>query len=47
MFAMKMKERSRTPIEWAFYGVGLITTVLVTIYVTHIAKKALENSIES
>ncbi len=39
--------RSRTPAEWAFYAVGLIATIVVTVYVTHIAKKALANKIAS
>lgn len=42
-----MKERSRTPIEWACYAIGLIATVLIMIYATRIAKKALENRITS
>jgi len=33
--------RSRTPGEWALYGVGLIATVAVSIYVTRVARKAL------
>jgi len=42
-----MKERSLTPIEWTCYAIGLIATVLVMIYATRIAKKALENRITS
>lgn len=38
--------RSRTTAEWILYGVGLIATVAVTIYVTKIAKKALNQKIE-
>ena len=34
-------ERTRTPAEWAFYGLGLIATVTVTFLITRIAKKAL------
>ncbi len=34
-------ERSRTPLEWALYGAGLLATIGVTLYVTRIAKKAL------
>jgi len=33
--------RRRTPAEWAFYFVGLLATVAVTVYVTRIARKAL------
>jgi len=34
-------ERERTTGEWVLYGVGLLATVVVTIFVTHVAKKAL------
>lgn len=33
--------RSRTPAEWTLYGVGLLATVLVTVYITKIARTAL------
>ena len=33
--------RTKTPLEWSLYGVGLIATVAVTIYVTKLARKAL------
>jgi len=33
--------RQRTPVEWAFYGVGLIATVAVTVLVTRLARAAL------
>jgi len=36
---------SRTTAEWVLYGVGLIATVAVTVYVTKIAKKALQKKI--
>ncbi|MEA5509670.1 TVP38/TMEM64 family protein [Crocosphaera sp. UHCC 0190] len=39
-------ERAKTPLEWGLYIVGLIATVLVTVYVTKIAQKALNNQIE-
>ncbi|MGB3402282.1 MAG: TVP38/TMEM64 family protein [Microcoleaceae cyanobacterium] len=38
--------RTRTTAEWILYGVGLVATVAVTIYVTKIAKKALNQKIE-
>ncbi|MGB5592751.1 MAG: TVP38/TMEM64 family protein [Crocosphaera sp.] len=38
--------REKTPLEWGLYIVGLIATVLVSIYVTKVAKKALSNQIE-
>jgi uncharacterized membrane protein YdjX (TVP38/TMEM64 family) len=34
-------ERAKTPGEWIMYGVSLAATILVTVYVTKIAKKAL------
>ena len=33
--------RARTPLEWAFYAVGLIATVTVTIYLTRVARASL------
>ena len=33
--------RTRTPAEWAFYAVGLLATVAVTIYVARVARAAL------
>ena len=38
-------ERTRTTGEWALYGVGLLATVVVTVFVTRIAKKALAKKI--
>ena len=38
-------ERSRTPAEWVLYGVGLLATVAVTVYVTKIARRALNQRI--
>jgi bacteriorhodopsin len=32
---------SRTPVEWAFYAVGLVATVAVTVFVTRVARRAL------
>ena len=40
-------ERTRTPAEWALYGVGLIATIAVTIQVTRIAKRSLAKRIDS
>lgn len=37
--------QSRTPAEWAVYVVGLLATVAVTVYVTRIARKALEKKV--
>ena len=41
-----MGERARTPAEWAFYLVGLIATVVVTVYVTRISGKALAEKVK-
>lgn len=40
-------QRQRTQAEWALYGVGLLATVVVTIFVTRIARKALAEKITS
>ena len=40
-------ERQRTPLEWGLYGVGLMATVTVTLYITKIAQKALNQKIDS
>jgi len=38
-------ERSRTPAEWALYVVGLIATVVLTLYITRIAQRALNRTV--
>ena len=38
-------ERTRTAGEWALYGVGLLATVAVTIFVTRLARRALATRI--
>ncbi len=38
-------ERSRTPAEWALYGVGLMATVVLTLYITRIAQRALNRKV--
>jgi len=35
------RSSGRTPAEWALYGVGLLATVAVTVYVTRVARAAL------
>lgn len=45
--AQVVGERSRTPGEWALYGVGLLATVAVTVYVTRIARRALAGRMDS
>ena len=37
--------RERTPGEWAFYGVGLLATVAVTVQVTRLARRALDKRV--
>ena len=39
--------RQRTTGEWVLYGVGLLATLIVTIFVTRLAKKALAKKINS
>lgn len=41
-----MGERSRTWVEWLLYGMGLIATVIVTIYITKISQNALNQKIK-
>jgi len=36
---------ARTPAEWALYGVGLLATVAVTVFVTRIARNALRQRV--
>ena len=44
-FAVGGGQHTRTPAEWALYGVGLLATVAVTIFVTRIARRALQQRI--
>ncbi len=37
---------TRTPAEWALYGVGLLATAAVTLFVTRLARRALAQRIE-
>lgn len=37
--------RQRSTGEWALYGIGLLATLIVTVYVTRIAKRALSQKI--
>jgi len=34
-------DRTRTPAEWALYGVGLVATIVVTVFVTRLARSSL------
>jgi len=38
-------DRSRTPTEWVLYAAGLAATVVVTIFITRIARRALGESL--
>jgi len=40
-------QRQRTTGEWVLYGVGLLATVIVTVFVTRVAKKALAKKISN
>ena len=37
---------ARTPAQWVLYGVGLLATVAVTVYVTRVARRALNERIK-
>ncbi len=39
--------RQRTTVEWVLYGVGLLATVIVTVFVTRLARRALAKKIGS
>ena len=39
--------QTRSPAQWALYGVGLVATLVVTVYVTRIARRALGKAIEN
>ena len=43
--ALGSGERSRTPAEWALYVVGLTATVVLTLYITRIAQRALNRKV--
>ena len=43
-FAAAGGARVRTPGEWALFGVGLVATLVVTLYVTRIARAALRDA---
>ena len=37
--------QQRTPAQWALYGVGLVSTIVVTVFITRIARRALAERI--
>ncbi|MEG3896533.1 MULTISPECIES: TVP38/TMEM64 family protein [unclassified Microcoleus] len=43
--ALGSSGRSRTAAEWALYGIGLLATIVLTVYATRFAKKALDEKI--
>lgn len=40
------REGGRSAAEWALYGVGFAATVIVTIYITRVARAALQDNLE-
>jgi len=38
-------DRQRTALEWTLYAVGLLATIMVTVYITRVARKALAGRI--
>jgi uncharacterized membrane protein YdjX (TVP38/TMEM64 family) len=45
LVAIGAGQRTRTPAEWAFYALGLVATVAVTVTVTRIARRTLRRRI--
>jgi uncharacterized membrane protein YdjX (TVP38/TMEM64 family) len=45
--ALGAQGRSRSTAEWVLYGIGLVATIAVSVYVTRIAKKALDEKISN
>jgi uncharacterized membrane protein YdjX (TVP38/TMEM64 family) len=45
--ALGAQGQSRTVAEWVLYGIGLVATIAVSVYVTRIAKKALDEKISN
>ncbi|MSU50572.1 MAG: TVP38/TMEM64 family protein [Opitutus sp.] len=43
--ARAVGERQRTPAEWALYGVGLVATIAVTVFVTRLARISLRENL--
>ena len=43
--ALGAEERSRTLGEWGLYVVGLVATIVLTVYITQIARKALQKKV--
>jgi uncharacterized membrane protein YdjX (TVP38/TMEM64 family) len=41
LVTLDQSKRTRSTTEWALYGVGLLATLLVTLYVTRLARRAL------
>lgn len=39
--------QGRTTLEWIFYGLGLVATVVVTVFVTRLARRALSAKVET
>jgi len=45
--AVGQAQTTRTPIEWVFYGGGLLATILVSVYVTRLARRALNQRVQT
>lgn len=43
--ALGAEGRARTTAEWILYGVGLVATVTVTVYVTRLARRAIQERV--
>ena len=41
------EDRARTPMEWALYGLGLVSTVVVTVLVARKARRALRDRVDA
>src|SRR6185369_14159702 len=39
--------RQRTPVEWAFYALGLVATLAMLVIMTRLARRALSHRIEA
>ncbi len=40
------ESNDKTPVQWAMYGIGLVATILVTVFITRIAQKAIKTNLE-
>jgi len=40
------RSRAKSPLEWALYGAGLLATLIVTVYLTRLSRKALDRRLK-